>query len=128
MALNILCPLMESWDLGQWSLRQQFGENAAYFAAFAQGYLKRKDARDEGLIYAQRSTIYLNPSNDSLKCFWGYTPVHLYTCPPCALNAHFYAFFFHNRNFSIPGFICREKRRTGAHPNWAPEKAEELRL
>ena len=69
MALKILCPLMGSWDSGQWSLRQWFGQNAAYFAVFAQGYLKGKDARDEGLIYAQRSMIHLNPSNDGVELF-----------------------------------------------------------
>ena len=52
MALKILCPLMGSWDFGQWSFRERFGQNAAYFAVFAQGYLKRNDARDEGLIYS----------------------------------------------------------------------------
>ena len=51
------------------SLRQQFGQNAPYFAVFAQGYLRGKDARDEGLIYAQRSTIHLNPSKNGLEYF-----------------------------------------------------------
>ena len=40
-------PSMGFRDSGQWSV------NTAYFAVFTQGYLKRKDARDEVLIYAQ---------------------------------------------------------------------------
>ena len=35
----------------------------------SQGYLNRKCARDEGLIYAGRSTIHLNPCNDNLEYF-----------------------------------------------------------
>ena len=69
MALKVLCPFMGFWHSEQWSLRQRFGQNAAYFAIFAQRYLKRKDARDEGLLYAQRSTIHLFPSNDGLEFF-----------------------------------------------------------
>ena len=67
--LKIIGPLMGSLDSGQWSLRQRFGQNAAYFAVFTQGYLQRNDARDEGLIYAQRSTLHLNPSNDGVQFF-----------------------------------------------------------
>ena len=52
---------MGSWGSGQGSLRQWFRQNAPYFAVFTQGYPKRKDARDEGLICAQRSMINLNP-------------------------------------------------------------------
>ena len=67
--VEIVCPLMGSWDSGQYSLRQWFGQNAAYVAVFSEGYLKSKDARDEGLMYSQRSTIHLNLSNDSLEFF-----------------------------------------------------------
>ena len=55
------------WGLWTVVLRQRFGQSAAYFAVFGQGYLKRKEARDEGLIYVQRSTIHLNPSNTGLE-------------------------------------------------------------
>ena len=75
MAVKILCPLMGSLDSGQWSLRQRSSQNAAYVAVFAQRYLKRKDATDEGVIYAQRLAIHLSPSNDGLEFFAGYTPV-----------------------------------------------------
>ena len=60
VGVEIVCPLMGSCDSGQWSLRQWFGQNAAHFAVFTQGYLKRKDAKHDSLIYAQRSTIHLN--------------------------------------------------------------------
>ena len=65
----MICPLMRSCGSGHWSLRQQFGQKAAYLAVFAQAYLKRQDARDAGLIYTQRSSIHLNLSNDGLEFF-----------------------------------------------------------
>ena len=60
---------MGSWGSRHWSLRPWFGQNTAYFAVVTQGYLRKKDARGEGLIYAQRSTIQINPSNDGLEFF-----------------------------------------------------------
>ena len=69
VALKSPCPLTGSWDSGQLSLRQRFGQNTAHFAVFAQGYLKRMEARDVGLIYARRSTIHQNLSNDGLEFF-----------------------------------------------------------
>ena len=60
---------MGSSDYGQWSRSQRFGQDAAYLAVFAPGYVQRKDAGVEGLMYAQRSTKHQNPSNDGLELF-----------------------------------------------------------
>ena len=69
VALELFCPLMGPCVFGQWSLRQWFGDNTAYFAVVTQEYQKRKDARDVGLTWAQRLTIHLNPSNKGLGLF-----------------------------------------------------------
>ena len=69
VGVKIVCPLMGSWDSGLWTLGHWFGQNMAYFAVVTQRYLKRKDARDEGVIYAQRSMIHLNLSNDGVEFF-----------------------------------------------------------
>ena len=51
------------------SFRLQLGQNTAYCASATQGYLNRRDAKDQGLITNQRSTIHQNPSDDGPYLF-----------------------------------------------------------
>ena len=62
---------------GFWAvfLRAAFLPERGLLSFASQGHLNIRDAKDEGLIADQRSTIHENLLNDGLHFFWGYTPV-----------------------------------------------------